>query len=1413
MSSSGNTIGILVPQPSAPAMVSQGSANPPESLTNAAGPVDVIEMVADVASSALSLVAPDSAAANVADAVSDVVSLASMVPGLPSVRLPSRKMVSGFGGGSGAGSDGGVVTSGHGHCIPCKVAAAIGNPVNAVLGIKVLFDETETDFAFDSPLPLVWQRSYYSDQIGNGWLGQGWSLPFSMRLVRTADGFLYIDEQGREISLPDISDEADEPYSAADDDEDDLYEEEAAQRPASAEEDPYGLDNAYFDPYEQIFFSQISDDLYQIASPDGGARLLFAEVDSGCGIYQLVAQLDRNGRHIRLCYDDNGLPHSIYDGSGRHFQPVFSSIRLHDNDPDFDPAGERDVFVSEDERFYVNRLTSITFNGKELVRYDYDGYGDLTAVYGRDGKKLRGFAYRSHIMVEHNQPDGLVSRYEYDRYDTDGKVLKSSNNLGEEWTFDYRKDHTVVTDALGRTEVYGFDENRELVYRIDADGQRSDSERDDYGRITVERDPLGRETRYLYDTEGNVIAITAPDGSSTQIDYHETLNLPVAVNDPAGRITAYDYDKRGNLISITDSAGYTTSYGYNAQWLPETITDALGKTRRLQYDTLDQLVCFTDCTGETTRFGYTEYGDLETVTDALGHTTRHHYDAAGNPVRTDYPDGSHETFEYDRLNRLTAHIDGLGAKTAYELAVDGLPLKRTNALGHTFAYAYDKARRLTVLTNENGETYRLDYDPTDNLIQETGWDGKITAYGYDAAGQLVQQTEYGQSTDKGRLKNRPETWHIHHFKRNILGQLLEKQSRKVSSRNGQSKDEGISRTRFEYDPITGNLTKARNHHSSVELAYDELDRLIGETTVHNGQSATVGYRYDPLGNRIRTILPDGRHIDYLYYGSGHLHQISLDGEVVSDIERDKLHREIQRTQGSISSLYDYDPMGRLKSQHTIQNGTQTLHGKQNPLAGGAVNRRYAYDKAGNLIQSADQRSGVLNYVYDKIGRIQEARNSQSGRSETFAFDPAHNILDIPTSTPSPAGEGRGEGKTTAPISDDTKTQGRLKSPANPNLTAGNRLKEYNGIEYTYDALGNLIYRQLPDGENQYYQYDLENQLVRAEIKKPAGNTEIWTYAYDPFGRRLSKERQDKLAWTSTDPKRTHFVWDGSRLLQEYTYKGSYTYIYTDQDSYEPLAQIFDNAKDGKQYLAYFHNDQIGIPREMTDIHGNLLWYGEYTAWGRLKKDERVYKDAHQPFRLQNQYFDEETGLHYNLMRYYEPEAGRFVNQDPIKLIGGDNLYQFAPNTQEWIDPLGESGYRLRKSMESQGMFRPASSWQTHHLIPQAVWKENKAFFNSIGMKGKGLGRDSWTNGLYMPSTEADARSSLREFFHRGSHEKYSKEVRDVLKDIQEEFRRGEITATQARKRVQDLQKSLKKRLSKSISVGGCASANSPKRLN
>ena len=140
-------------------------------------------------------------------------------------------------------------------------------------------------------------------------------------------------------------------------------------------------------------------------------------------------------------------------------------------------------------------------------------------------------------------------------------------------------------------------------------------------------------------------------------------------------------------------------------------------------------------------------------------------------------------------------------------------------------------------------------------------------------------------------------------------------------------------TEYGYDPFSGNLVKARNGHSSIELAYDALDRLVGETTVHQGQSSTVRYHYDPLGNRLRTELPDGGVLEQLYYGSGHLHRISYNGETVSDLERDALHREIRRTQGHIDSVYDYDPMGRLQRQRSSARGAD----KRNAPAG-AVSR-------------------------------------------------------------------------------------------------------------------------------------------------------------------------------------------------------------------------------------------------------------------------------------------------------------------------------------------------------------------------------------------------------------------------------------------------------------------------------------------
>ena len=465
-----------------------------------------------------------------------------------------------------------------------------------------------------------------------------------------------------------------------------------------------------------------------------------------------------------------------------------------------------------------------------------------------------------------------------------------------------------------------------------------------------------------------------------------------------------------------------------------------------------------------------------------------------------------------------------------------MPTRRTNALGHTFGYHYDKARRLVGLTNENGARYRFAYDVLDRLIAESGFDHKLTGYRYNAGNELVEQREFGDDASlaaklMAQLGGQPvpkkdaaplsddldsqTPLRITEFKRDILGRLIHTLARDGGDR--------VQETAYQYD-LDGNLVRAANRHSITCFDYNENGQLIAqhqwkvpskEENARNGLpetdwrdaqydmlylpvTETVRYHYDFNGNRTATVLPDGRQINYLYYGSGHLHQISLDDEVITDIERDRLHREIFRTQGKLASRYELDPLGRLKRQiATLNDLTEGGKGKTKVAAGlsqTAVKRSYGYDRTGNLSHSTDQRTGTTQFEYDKLGRI-----TQAG-SERFAFDPAHNILDIPTEkvkpypTPSPVGEGRGEGKATAPLSDG-------RSPI-----TDNRLKTYNGTTYYYDELGNLIHRELADGEVQNYFYDLHDQLVKAEIFKKDGTKETWSYTYDALGRRIGKGR-------------------------------------------------------------------------------------------------------------------------------------------------------------------------------------------------------------------------------------------------------------------------------------------------------------------
>jgi len=235
----------------------------------------------------------------------------------------------------------------------------------------------------------------------------------------------------------------------------------------------------------------------------------------------------------------------------------------------------------------------------------------------------------------------------------------------------------------------------------------------------------------------------------------------------------------------------------------------------------------------------------------------------------------------------------------------------------------------------------------------------------------------------------------------------------------------------------------------------------------------------------------------------------------------------------------------------------------------------------------------------------------------------------------------------------------------------NRIKHWRDQEYASDAWGNLIEKRVGLSKLQTFSYDCENRLVKAEMLVNGKLHSVGTYRYDSLGRRIGKTSEIK-----GQNEHKHFLWQGLRMLREETPWQSSLYIY-EPNSYAPLARVDQNEGESEQKLYYFHTDQIGTPLEMTDVDGSIVWQATYKAWGEV--EALAVNEVEQNLRFQGQYFDDETGLHYNTFRYYDPQVGRFITQDPIGLGGGVNLYEYASNPVDWIDPLGLSCESLKGS--------------------------------------------------------------------------------------------------------------------------------------
>ena len=257
---------------------------------------------------------------------------------------------------------------------------------------------------------------------------------------------------------------------------------------------------------------------------------------------------------------------------------------------------------------------------------------------------------------------------------------------------------------------------------------------------------------------------------------------------------------------------------------------------------------------------------------------------------------------------------------------------------------------------------------------------------------------------------------------------------------------------------------------------------------------------------------------------------------------------------------------------------------------------------------------------------------------------------------------------------------------------GNLLSQYAGRHYRYDSRGNLMAKRA-NGSLTKLEWDSHNRLSR--LIAPDGQRT--DYHYDPLGRRIAKISQSQA---------TLYGWDGDVLAFE-TRDGEAVHYLFEPDRFVPLAQVHTDAIRGVKVPAwsqhnpydpdkdplrqagpepqapkavyYYHTDHLGTPQALTDEHGALALEMDYQAWGQAREviaDAASKAGIRNPFRFQGQYHDDESGLHYNRHRYYDPEIGRFISRDPIGLVGGINTHSYTLNPVIWIDPLGLSPTQL-----------------------------------------------------------------------------------------------------------------------------------------
>jgi RHS repeat-associated protein len=899
------------------------------------------------------------------------------------------------------------------------------------------------------------------------------------------------------------------------------------------------------------------------------------------------------------------------------------------------------LFTTPDQTEYAfsgsGRLESVTDRNGNETTLSYGEGGRLDTVTDPAERQIT-FAYNGEGLVESAEdPMGHTVKYGYE-----GKELTSVTLPGEEapnWAFKYGASHRMTSMTDGR-------------------GGKTTNEYDKDNRVISQTDPAKRTRTFEYAPFHTRITNKA-NGAVTG-EWFTSNNEPFSITRGYGTASAttrtFSYDEAGHLLGKTDGNGHVTSYAYNPAGDRTSVTDADENETKWEYNSTHDVVSETTPNGETTTierdangnpetisrpapgaktqttsFEYAPNGDLESMTDPLERTWHYEYDSYGDREATIDPEGHKATFGYNEDSELTSAVSPRGNEagaepseytTRIERDPQGRPEEIIDPLGHKTEFVYDPNGNLKSETDAKGHATKYTYDPDNELIATEKPNGAVIEAEYDGAGEVTAQIDANEHTTT--------------YVRNVLEEPIEiidplkRKTTQTFDAAGNLKTvtdpvkrvtayaydpvnrlEGISYSEeatpdvsFEYDP-DGNLAKMVDGSDESTYEYDQLDRLEEAT---NGHGETVAYAYDLANEPEKIVYPNGKEVSQSFDAAGRLESIGdwLGNTTSFAYDADSNLEAISFPAGTGNvDEFAYEPTGRMSSE-SMKKGAETL-----------ASLAYERDKLGQV--EAMSSAGLPGekeegYEYDENDRLSKAG------AGTFEYDPADNLLKTPTSSNA--------------------------------YDKADQLESGTGVTFKYDQMGERVKATPSVGPATSYSYDQAGNLTsvkRAKEGEAPGIDEA--FGYDGAGL---------IASHTIGESTSYLAWDESSPLPLVLNDGQNSYLYGPAGL--PVEQI-----SGKGAPSYYHHDQLGSTRMLTNGAGEAIATFTYSPYGALQASTGSETT---PLGFAGQYTEPQSGLQYLRARFYDPATGQFLSRDPIEALTRQPYSYARDNPLGNIDKTG-----------------------------------------------------------------------------------------------------------------------------------------------